>query len=141
MHRSIVSALGFSTLQEKVFNIEGFTYGGWMTFITYVTYSICGTAETVITRGWARQGALKVGKLVAPSISARHACRYCWWEFQLSHVMHVGDRPWPSSVCAIHSVHPPEDCIDQACTRRTCSCPPTKLLANAKHARHLNTSP
>ncbi|KAG2435320.1 hypothetical protein HXX76_007395 [Chlamydomonas incerta] len=56
---SIASALGFSTLQEKVFNIEGFTYGGWMTFITYLTYSTCGLAESAATRSFKRNAALR----------------------------------------------------------------------------------
>ncbi|PNH07275.1 hypothetical protein TSOC_006291 [Tetrabaena socialis] len=56
---SIASALGFSTLQEKVFNIPGFTYGGWMTFITYLTYSACGLAESVATRSYKRNASLR----------------------------------------------------------------------------------
>jgi solute carrier family 35 (adenosine 3'-phospho 5'-phosphosulfate transporter), member B3 len=57
---SIISALGFSTLQEKVFNIDGFTYGGWMTFITYCTYAACGWIETIMTGNYERHGSLKV---------------------------------------------------------------------------------
>ncbi|GFR49477.1 hypothetical protein Agub_g11416, partial [Astrephomene gubernaculifera] len=62
---SIASALGFSTLQEKVFNIEGFQYGGWMTFITYLTYSACGLAESLVTRSFKRHASLRDYALVS----------------------------------------------------------------------------
>jgi hypothetical protein len=58
--RSILSAIGFSALQEWVFKIPGFSYGGWMTFITYVTFAACGWIETAITRNNQRHGALRV---------------------------------------------------------------------------------
>lgn len=58
--RSIVSAIGFSALQEWVFKIPGFTYGGWMTFITYLTYATCGWIETAVTRNTQRHGHLRV---------------------------------------------------------------------------------
>jgi adenosine 3'-phospho 5'-phosphosulfate transporter B3 len=56
---SILSAIGFSALQEWVFKIPGFRYGGWMTFITYVTYASCGLAETLLTRNTQRNGSLR----------------------------------------------------------------------------------
>lgn len=43
-----------------MFNIPGFTYGGWMTFITYITYAVCGLADSIITRQTLRQGRLLV---------------------------------------------------------------------------------
>lgn len=58
--RSIVSALGFSTLQERVFNIPGFSYPGWMTFITYITYATCGGLECLLTRQLSRHASLRV---------------------------------------------------------------------------------
>jgi len=42
---SLVSAVGFSTMQEQVFRIPGFKFGGWMTVITYVTYVLCASFE------------------------------------------------------------------------------------------------
>ncbi|GIM06920.1 hypothetical protein Vretimale_11162 [Volvox reticuliferus] len=62
---SIATALGFSTLQEKVFNIPGFTYGGWMTFITYLTYSACGLAESAATRSFKRNASLRDYALIS----------------------------------------------------------------------------
>mmetsp|Transcript_18642 Transcript_18642/g.40045 ORF Transcript_18642/g.40045 Transcript_18642/m.40045 type:complete len:358 (+) Transcript_18642:176-1249(+) len=56
---SILSAIGFSAVQEWVFSIPGFYYGGWMTFITYLTYAICGWMETLITRKVQRHGRLR----------------------------------------------------------------------------------
>ncbi|KAL6762152.1 UAA transporter [Haematococcus lacustris] len=56
---SIISALGFSTLQEGVFNIPGFKYGGWMTFLTYCTFAVCGWIEGLLTRSLTRHAAMK----------------------------------------------------------------------------------
>eukprot|EP00798_Chlamydomonas_sp_ICE-L_P005542 gene5542-4178_t len=56
---SIISALGFSMLQEHVFRIDGFNFGGWMTFVTYVTYAACGWVETAVTRNNQRHGRIR----------------------------------------------------------------------------------
>lgn len=62
---SILSAIGFSALQEWVFKIPGFQYGGWMTFITYVTFASCGLVETLLTRSTQRNGSLRDYALVS----------------------------------------------------------------------------
>ncbi|GAX81280.1 hypothetical protein CEUSTIGMA_g8712.t1 [Chlamydomonas eustigma] len=62
---SILSAIGFSALQEWVFKIPGFSYGGWMTFITYLTYAVCGWVETAVTRNTQRHGQLRDYALVS----------------------------------------------------------------------------
>lgn len=46
---SLGSALGFSYLQEKVFRVEGFKFHGFMTFLTSVTYTVCGIVELFVT--------------------------------------------------------------------------------------------
>mmetsp|Transcript_11692 Transcript_11692/g.20760 ORF Transcript_11692/g.20760 Transcript_11692/m.20760 type:complete len:361 (+) Transcript_11692:119-1201(+) len=56
---SIISALGFSWLQELVFTTPGFVYGGWMTFLTYLTFALCGWAEAAVTRSLTRHAAMK----------------------------------------------------------------------------------
>jgi adenosine 3'-phospho 5'-phosphosulfate transporter B3 len=62
---SILSAIGFSALQEWVFKIPGFSYGGWMTFITYLTYAVCGWIETAFTQNSQRHGQLRDYALVS----------------------------------------------------------------------------
>ena len=63
---SIVTALGFSTLQERVFMIPDFTYGGWMTFITYVTFFLCAYVDGTVTQSLQRKGQLRVGQVIIP---------------------------------------------------------------------------
>ena len=52
------SALGFAALQEKVFDIPGFKFSGWMTFVTAATMAICGMLERLLTRDLNRVGTL-----------------------------------------------------------------------------------
>ncbi|KAK9817013.1 hypothetical protein WJX72_008311 [[Myrmecia] bisecta] len=61
----LLCSLVFAALQEKVFRIEGFTYGGWMTFLTYVTYSVCGLWEWLLIEGGGRHGKKKDFAVVA----------------------------------------------------------------------------
>mmetsp|Transcript_20645 Transcript_20645/g.52908 ORF Transcript_20645/g.52908 Transcript_20645/m.52908 type:complete len:395 (-) Transcript_20645:184-1368(-) len=56
---SLVSAIGFSTLQERVFRIPGFSYGGWMTVLTYITYTFCALSERVLTNDNKRNSSIK----------------------------------------------------------------------------------
>lgn len=46
---SLVCAVAFAYLQEKVFLVEGFHYGGFMTLITTLTYAACGFFEIFMT--------------------------------------------------------------------------------------------
>lgn len=71
--RSIASALVFSTLQERVFNIPGFEYGGWMTFLTYLMYATCGWLEAVVTRDLNRRAPLRVSVVCLLNDPAPHA--------------------------------------------------------------------
>uniref|UniRef100_A0A061S9Z2 Drug metabolite transporter superfamily n=1 Tax=Tetraselmis sp. GSL018 TaxID=582737 RepID=A0A061S9Z2_9CHLO len=56
---TIVSAIGFSSLQESVFRIPGFRFGGWMTFWMYVTYLCCSAFERLLTGDLMRHGRLR----------------------------------------------------------------------------------
>mmetsp|Transcript_58689 Transcript_58689/g.187163 ORF Transcript_58689/g.187163 Transcript_58689/m.187163 type:complete len:271 (+) Transcript_58689:1336-2148(+) len=55
---SLVSAITFATLQEGVFLIEGFRFGGWMTLWTTISYALCGLCECVLTKDTVRKGKL-----------------------------------------------------------------------------------
>ncbi len=66
--------MGFSYLQEQVFTTPGFVYGGWMTFLTYVTYALCGWAEGAVTRSLTRHAAIKV-RSAATGLRAERAAR------------------------------------------------------------------
>ena len=52
------SALGFAALQERVFEIPGFKFSGWMTFVTAATMAVCGMLERLLTRDLNRVGTL-----------------------------------------------------------------------------------
>lgn len=56
-----MSALGYSMLQERVFNVPGFVFGGWMTFLTYAAFAVCGWAEVAASNDHERRASLKVG--------------------------------------------------------------------------------
>ncbi|MEW5297529.1 MAG: hypothetical protein WDW36_000734 [Sanguina aurantia] len=62
---SVITALGFSYLQELVFDIEGFKYGGWMTFLTWSTYAICGAVDLLANGNLTRNAALKDYALIS----------------------------------------------------------------------------
>lgn len=53
--------MAYSALQESVFRVDGFVFGGWVTFITSVVSCACGGLEL------AAQGA--------------HVRRGAWWEY------------------------------------------------------------
>ena len=55
----LVSSLVFAYLQESVFRIPGFTFGGWMTIITLFTYICCGAMENLIKGDTTRKGLMK----------------------------------------------------------------------------------
>ena len=54
---AIGSAVGFAALQEGVFQVPGFEFSGWMTFVTAATMAVCGQLELAIIGG-RRVGAL-----------------------------------------------------------------------------------
>lgn len=62
---SLVTAIGFSTLQERVFRIPGFSYGGWMTVLTYITFIFCAISERVLTNDNKRNSSVKDYALVS----------------------------------------------------------------------------
>ncbi|KAK9797793.1 hypothetical protein WJX73_005980 [Symbiochloris irregularis] len=56
---ALVFSLVFSYLQERVFSTEDFAFGGWVTFLTYATYTLLGGVEWVFVEGCQRQGRLR----------------------------------------------------------------------------------
>jgi hypothetical protein len=80
---ALLTAIAFAALQERVFKCvrfvcrygvavaaaaltlqacrqEGFHYGGWVTFITSVSYCICAGLELLVTHKESRKGSLRV---------------------------------------------------------------------------------
>jgi adenosine 3'-phospho 5'-phosphosulfate transporter B3 len=55
---AIASAVGFAALQEGVWRIPGYTFSGWMTFVTAATMAACGMLERALTRDTKRVGTL-----------------------------------------------------------------------------------
>ncbi|GMH43227.1 hypothetical protein BSKO_11149 [Bryopsis sp. KO-2023] len=62
---ALMCGVGLSTLQERVFKIPGFSYGGWMTFVTYVSWVVCGSVERAFLGATNRKGSLKGYALVS----------------------------------------------------------------------------
>lgn len=56
---SVVSAVGFAALQERVFKTPGFNFQGWMTLLTYVTFAACGWVETRLRGQYERHAKLQ----------------------------------------------------------------------------------
>lgn len=56
---ALLSAMTFAALQEKVFLIEGFRFGGYMTLLTTITYVICASIERRASGNTERLGSLK----------------------------------------------------------------------------------
>ncbi|CAD7702490.1 unnamed protein product [Ostreobium quekettii] len=55
---ALISSLGFSLLQESVFRVPGFSFGGWMTFWMYGSWVVCGFLEQNWNGGPQRRGSL-----------------------------------------------------------------------------------
>jgi len=55
---AIGSAVLFAALQEGVFQVPGFKFSGWMTFVTAATMAVCGHLELLVTGSRQRVGTL-----------------------------------------------------------------------------------
>mmetsp|Transcript_13082 Transcript_13082/g.45759 ORF Transcript_13082/g.45759 Transcript_13082/m.45759 type:complete len:358 (-) Transcript_13082:40-1113(-) len=62
---ALVCAMTFAALQEKVFHIPGFRFGGYMTLLTTLTYCACATAERRTTGDTERLGSMRDYALVS----------------------------------------------------------------------------
>jgi len=56
---AILCSILFAALQEKVFLIDGFKYGGFMAFITTFVYYICAMLERWMSNDMERKGAMR----------------------------------------------------------------------------------
>jgi len=56
---SLVTALTFAALQEGVYRVAEFKFGGWLTFVTTCTYTLCAAVEMTFTGSFSRKGAIK----------------------------------------------------------------------------------
>jgi len=62
---TVFSAIAFSALQEYVFRIPNFRFGGWMTMWMYITYFCCATIERLANQDLGRRGSLQSYVIVA----------------------------------------------------------------------------
>lgn len=70
LSRALTCGVGFSTLQERVFKIDGFVFGGWMSFLTYLSWTVLSLVEMAFKGKTARHVSYKVrGIVIIPSMA------------------------------------------------------------------------
>eukprot|EP00210_Caulerpa_lentillifera_P008923 g8514.t1 len=62
---ALTCGVGFSTLQERVFKIDGFEFGGWMSFLTYLSWIILSMIEMSFKGRMTRHASIKEYAIVS----------------------------------------------------------------------------
>ena len=71
---TLASALIFAALQERVFLVPGFHFGGYMTVLTQLTFALCAVAERGVRGDMRRKAPLKLYLLLSAFTVAGMLC-------------------------------------------------------------------